>query len=305
MKKKIVSIMLSALMAVSMLSGCGSTAAPAESSAAAATDSTAATASGELGDISVVSREDGSGTRGAFIELFGVQDKDADGNKVDNTTDEAIIANSTEIVMTTVAGDINAIGYTSLGALNDTIKAVKIDGAEATAENVKNGTYKIARPFNIVTKDKVSDAAKDFINYIMSAEGQKIVEDNGYIAVNDKAEAFKGTSPAGKLVIAGSSSVTPVMEKLKEAYNALNSGLDIEIQESDSTTGVTSATDGTCDIGMASRDLHDDETGVTATAIATDGIAVVVNKGNPITDLTSAQVNDIFRGNTTAWSDIK
>lgn len=327
MKKRITGIVLSTILAAGMLMGCSSTQASTASSAApavpetqtempassaTASDTAASTAAGtsaagssDLGDISVVSREDGSGTRGAFIELFGVQDKDANGNKVDNTTVEATIANSTEVMMTTVAGDVNAIGYTSLGAMNDTVKAVKIDGAEATVDNVKSGTYKISRPFNIVTKDKVSDAATDFINYIMSADGQKIVEDNGYITVNDKAEAFKSTNPSGKIVIAGSSSVTPVMEKLKEAYNVINSGLDIEIQESDSTTGITSAIEGTCDIGMASRDLHDDETGVTATAIATDGIAVIVNNGNPVTDLTSAQVNDIFRGNITAWSDIK
>lgn len=315
MKKKILTLVLGAALAAGIITGCASTASTAQTEAAEApavtqeaeqdTAQTASETSAETGDISVVSREDGSGTRGAFIELFGVQDKDADGNKVDNTTDEAIIANSTEIVMTTVAGDKNAIGYTSLGALNDTVKAVKIDGAEAAVDNVKNGTYKISRPFNIVTKDDVSDAAKDFISYIMSAEGQKVVEDNGYITINDAAEPFSGTNPSGKLEIAGSSSVTPVMEKLKEAYNALNSGLEIEIQESDSTTGVTAAMDGTCDIGMASRDLHDDETGVTATAIATDGIAVIVNKANPVQELSSEQVNDIFRGNITAWGDIQ
>ena len=279
---------------------------PAATEAASSVQASDTAAGGTLdGDISVVSREDGSGTRGAFIELFGVEEKDSDGNKVDNTTDEAVIANSTEVVLTTVAGDENAIGYVSLGALNDTVKAIQIDGADASVDNVKNGTYKISRPFNIVTRDKISDAAQDFINYIMSSDGQKVVEDNGYITIDDKAAAFKSTKPAGKVVIAGSSSVTPVMEKLKEAYAAVNSGVDIEIQESDSTTGVTAAIDGTCDIGMASRDLHDDETGVTATAIANDGIAVIVNKANPVTGLTSAQINDIFRGNVTAWSDVK
>ncbi len=327
MKKKIACILLTGVMALSMtmMAGCGSTSAAAPSSSAPEsapeTEETAASvqteaassvqasdtaAGGTLdGDISVVSREDGSGTRGAFIELFGVEEKDSDGNKVDNTTDEAVIANSTEVVLTTVAGDENAIGYVSLGALNDTVKAIQIDGADASVDNVKNGTYKISRPFNIVTRDKISDAAQDFINYIMSSDGQKVVEDNGYITIDDKAAAFKSTKPAGKVVIAGSSSVTPVMEKLKEAYAAVNSGVDIEIQESDSTTGVTAAIDGTCDIGMASRDLHDDETGVTATAIANDGIAVIVNKANPVTGLTSAQINDIFRGNVTAWSDVK
>lgn len=309
------------LLTVGALTGCGSSAdtttdsgntttdAAADASAATEKTDSAADAAGDFdtsSDISVVSREDGSGTRGAFIELFGVEEKDANGDKVDYTTDEAIIANSTEIVMTTVAGDDYAIGYSSLGSLNDTVKAVKIDGAEPTADNINNGSYTISRPFNIATKGDVSDVAQDFINYIMSADGQQIIEDNGYIKASD-AGAFESNGASGKIVVAGSSSVTPVMEKLQEAYQKVNSGAEIEIQESDSTTGMTAAMDGTCDIGMASRELKDTEVngGLTATVIAKDGIAIIVNKNNPTEDLTKDQVNSIFRGEVTTWDEVK
>ena len=219
----------------------------------------AATASAASGTIDVISREDGSGTRGAFIELFGIEEKQGD-EKVDMTTEDASITNSTSVMMTTVAGDENAIGYISLGSLNDTVKAVKIDGAEASAENVANDTYKVSRPFNIITTDKLSDAAQDFENYIMSADGQQIVEDNGYIKVADDAKAYEQSDAEGKVVVAGSSSVTPVMEKLKEAYEKANGGkITVEVQQSDSTTGITSAAEGICDIGMASRELKDEE----------------------------------------------
>jgi phosphate transport system substrate-binding protein len=255
-------------------------------------------------DITVASREDGSGTRGAFIELFGIEKKDADGNKIDKTTLDASITNSTSVMMTTVAGNEYAIGYISLGSLNDTVKALKIDGAEATVENIKNDSYKIARPFNIATTDKVSEVAHDFIDFILSADGQKVVEETGYIAVAE-AEAYSGSKPAGKVVVAGSSSVTPVMEKLKEAYLAVNPNAEIEIQQSDSTTGVNSAIDGICDIGMASRELKDSEREkVTGTVIAMDGIAVVVNNENTAEDLTSEQVKKIFTGETTTWSEV-
>ena len=255
-------------------------------------------------DISVVSREDGSGTRGAFIELTGVEEKDADGNKVDNTTLDASITNSTEVMMTTVSGNDYAIGYASLGSLNDTVKAVKVGGVEATADNINAGTYTLARPFNIVTGDSVSEVAQDFINYIMSEDGQKIISDNGYIEVENTG-SFTSSKVKGSIVVAGSSSVTPVMEKLKEAYAKVNSNASIEIQESDSTTGVNSAIEGTCDIGMASRDLKDEEKGVKATAIAKDGIAVIVNNNNTIDDLTVDQIKDIFTGAVTTWADVK
>lgn len=306
--KKIMCLFVCGLLTAGALTGCGSSADTTTDSGNTTTDA-AADAAGDFdtsSDISVVSREDGSGTRGAFIELFGVEEKDANGDKVDYTTDEAFIANSTEIVMTTVAGDDYAIGYSSLGSLNDTVKAVKIDGAEPTADNINNGSYTISRPFNIATKGDVSDVAQDFINYIMSADGQQIIEDNGYIKASD-AGAFESNGASGKIVVAGSSSVTPVMEKLQEAYQKVNSGAEIEIQESDSTTGMTAAMDGTCDIGMASRELKDTEIngGLTATVIAKDGIAIIVNKNNPTEDLTKDQVNSIFRGEVTTWDEVK
>lgn len=256
-------------------------------------------------DITVISREEGSGTRGAFIELFGVEEKDADGKKVDKTTEEAVISNSTSVVMTSVAGNDYAIGYISLGSLNDTVKALNIDGAQATVANIKSGTYKIARPFNIATKGTVSAAAQDFINYIMSSDGQSVVESNGYISISDAA-AYSGSKPSGKIVVAGSSSVTPLMEKLKEAYLKINTNATIEIQQSDSTTGMTSVADGICDIGMASREIKDSEIakGLTGTSIAMDGIAIIVNKNNPLDNLTNAQVKSIFTGESTLWSDV-
>ncbi|MDO5519227.1 MAG: extracellular solute-binding protein [bacterium] len=255
--------------------------------------------------INVASREEGSGTRGAFVELFGIEEKDASGNKVDHTKDSALVTNSTSVMMQTVAGDDYGLGYISLGSLNDTVKAVKIDGAEATVDNIKNNKYAIARPFNIATKEKISEAAQDFVNYIMSTEGQKVISDNKYISVSE-GEAFKSTNPTGKVVVAGSSSVTPVMEKLKEAYEAVNAGVKVEIQESDSTTGMKSAIDGICDIGMASRELKDSElsAGIKGTKIAMDGIAVIVNKNSTVDNLTKDQVKSIYIGETTSWSDI-
>lgn len=290
MRKKILTLALAAVAASSLMTGCGN------GNSKEANDK-----------ITAVSREDGSGTRGAFIELFGIEEKDADGNKVDKTTSSVQITNSTSVMMTTVAENQAAIGYISLGSLNDTVKAVKIDGAEPSVETVKDGSYKIVRPFNIVTKDKLSEQAQDFENFIMSAEGQKIVEDNGYIKVDEKAAAFKSNGAKGKVVVGGSSSVTPVMEKLKEAYTKVNKDVTIEVQQSDSTTGVTNAIEGTCDIGMASRELADSETkkGAKATVIAQDGIAVIVNKDSDVDELTSDQVKAIYTGETTKWSDVK
>ena len=254
------------------------------------------------GKIAVVSREDGSGTRGAFIEIFGIEKKDANGKKVDHTTENAAITNNTAVMMTTVAGNKNAIGYVSLGSLNDTVKALKIDGAEASAANVKAGAYKIYRPFNIVTKGEMKPAAQDFVNYIMSKEGQAIIAKNGYIG-NEKAIEYKGTVIEGKVVVAGSSSVTPVMEKLKEAYKQVNPKVNVEVQQSDSSTGVKAVLNGLCDIGMASRGLKQSEIdkGARNTVIATDGIAVIVNKDNKINELPKVKVADIFMGKTTEW----
>jgi phosphate transport system substrate-binding protein len=259
---------------------------------------------GNGGEIVVVSREDGSGTRGAFTELLGIEEKDAEGNRTDLTTEEAAVVNSTSVVMITIAGNPDAIGYISLGSLNDMVKALKVDGAEASAENIKSNTYMVYRPFNIATKSEVSEAAQDFINFILSSDGQKVVEENGYIAASEEG-AYQGTKATGKTVVAGSSSVTPVMEKLKEAYQKINPNVEIEIQQSDSSNGMLSAIEGTCDIGMASRELKESELAeLEAIAIALDGIAVVVNKENPMEDITSEQIKEIFKGEITNWGEL-
>lgn len=293
--KKVLSMVVLSALAVTNLAGCGGsdadTAQQAETSSA----------------ISVISREDGSGTRGAFVELFGVEQKNEAGEKEDMTTEEASITNSTSVMMTTVAGNVNAIGYISLGSLNDTVKAVNIDGVAPSVDAIKDGSYKISRPFNVVPNVAgLTPEAQDFMNYIMSADGQAVVEENGYIASVDSAEAYAGGNMSGKVIVAGSSSVTPVMEKLKEAYVALNPDMTVEVQMSDSSTGVTSAIDGTCDLGMASRELKDSETekGAVSTAIALDGIAVIVNNDAAITDLTAEQVKDIYTGVVTDWSQL-
>ena len=302
--KKVLAAMLGAVMVAGCLTGCGGSSTGSSTSPESSAESEGAFDSAKA--ITVVSREDGSGTRGAFIELFGIEEKDADGNKIDNTTEDASVTNNTSVMMSTVAGNEYAIGYISLGSLNDSVKAVKIDGAEATVDNIKSGAYKVSRPFNIVTKDKVNEVAQDFIDYIMSADGQAVIEENGYIK-NSENGAFTSKKPKGKVVVAGSSSVSPVMEKLKEAYSAINPDADIEIQTSDSTTGVESAISGICDIGMASRELKDTETseGVKATAIALDGIAVVVNKANSIEDLSSDAVKGIYTGEIESWADVQ
>ena len=254
--------------------------------------------------ISVMSREDGSGTRGAFIELFGIEKKDSNGKKVDYTTDEAAITNSTAVMLTSVAGDRYAIGYVSLGSLNNSVKAVKIDGTVPSIANINNGTYKISRPFNIAIKKGLSDVAQDFVNFILSSEGQNVIAANKYIQVPSKD--YKSSKASGKVVVAGSSSVSPVMEKLIEAYKKVNPNAKIELQTSDSTTGVTNAINGTCDIGMASRSLKDTEKakGVQEITIAIDGIAVIVNKENPTDNLTKTQVEQIFTGNITKWNKV-
>lgn len=256
--------------------------------------------------ISVLSREDGSGTRGAFIELFGIEKKDASGKKVDCTTDEAAITNSTAVMLTSVAGDNYAIGYVSLGSLNDSVKAVKIDNADATVANINNGSYKISRPFNIAVKEGLSPVAKDFVDFIVSEEGQKIIAANKYIKIQN-TKAYASSKASGKVVVAGSSSVSPVMEKLIEGYKRVNPNARIELQTSDSTTGVANAINGTCDIGMASRALKDSEKakGVQEVTIAIDGIAVIVNKANPVSNLTKAQVEQIFTGNITKWNGVE
>lgn len=297
--KKFGAMTLAGIVLMSALAGCGST------STDSSTDTGSASSAASMsGTIDVVSREDGSGTRGAFIELFGIQTKNGD-EKVDNTTADAIIANQTEVMMQNVAGDKNAIGYASLGSVNDSIKVLKIDGAEATTDNVLNGSYKVSRPFNVATKGEVTGAAKDFMNFILSADGQKVVSDSGYIQVSEDAEAFTSDGSTGEITVAGSSSVTPVMEKLKEAYEAVNKNVSITIQESDSTTGMNNAIEGVCDIGMASRELSEEELkNLTPVQIALDGIAVIVNPENSIDELSTEQVCSIFTGETTDWSEI-
>ena len=255
--------------------------------------------------INVISREDGSGTRGAFIELMGIQQRNEDGTRSDLTTQEATIANKTDIMLMAVASDPAAIGYVSLGSLNDTVKALDIDGVAATAQNIIDGFYAVSRPFIVATKGEPEDLAKDFIDFILSTEGQEIVAGGGYIAINDDAAPFAGGLPSGKIVVAGSSSVTPIMEKLQEAYLALNANASIEIQLSDSSAGMSAAIDGTCDIGMSSRDLKDEEKEqLTDIAIAMDGIAVIVHPSNPAAGLSGEQVRAIFIGDAELWSEV-
>lgn len=319
--KKVLSAILALTLCASMLAGCGnsstsstnegstsesSTSESSTSQSSASEDSSSSEAEAEgtsaSGPITVISREDGSGTRGAFVELLEVTDED--GN--DMTTTSAEISNSTEVVIQSVAGNTGAIGYISLGSLDDTVKGVKIDGVEPTAENIENGTYTVSRPFNVATKGELTnEAAQDFMNYIMSTEGQAIVEEEGYIPV-DGAEAFTSTNPSGSVTVSGSSSVSPLMEKLKEAYETVNPNVSIELQTSDSTTGMTNTINGMCDIGMASRELKQEEldAGLVNTVIATDGIAIIVNNESPIDELTSEQVRDIYLGNITDWSEL-
>ena len=297
--KKFIAILSVATMTAGLAVGCGN------SDSGSSDDKSSKSESDwdSSNDITIVSREDGSGTRGAFIELFGIEEK-KDGEKVDMTTDDAQITNSTSVMLTTVAGDDYAIGYVSLGSLNDTVKALKIDGEEATEQNIKDGKYKICRPFNIATKKGAdNEVAKDFIAYIMSKEGQQVISDNGYIG-DDSAEAYAGSKPSGKAVVGGSSSVSPVMEKLIEAYKKVNTGAEIELQTTDSTTGMTSAIDGSYDIGMASRELQDEEKDkLDSQVIATDGIAVIVNKNNTTDELSSDQVKTIYTGDATTWDE--
>lgn len=300
MTKKITATALFGVLAVSAFAGCGGAGSSSNGSSDTGSDAAKFDASKT---ISVVTREEGSGTRDAFTELTGVLVKDGD-NKTDNTTTSAVTINSTEAVITNVKDNEAAIGYISLGSLNDTVKALKIGGVEATADNVKSGDYAVSRPFNIAYKGELSDVAQDFVDYIMSSDGQKIVSDNGYVTVSENA-AYSGKKPSGKISVAGSSSVSPVMEKLAEAYQKVNTNAKVEIQTSDSSAGMQSAMGGTCDIGMVSRDLKDEEkSALKVETIAKDGIAVIVNNANTCDDLTLDQVKSIYTGETTVWSDI-
>lgn len=280
---KLAAIFTSVALAAAMLASCG----------------------GSSDKITVISREDGSGTRGAFIELTGIEEKDSNGNKTDNTKKEALICKSTDVVLTQVSGDKNAIGYISFGSLNDTVKALKVEGVEPSTATIESGDYKIVRPFNIAVKDGLSDAAQDFENYILSSEGQDIIEKAGYIKIDKSAAAYASNNASGKVVVSGSSSVTPVMEKLAEAYQKVNTNVTVDVQQSDSSTGIKDAINGTSDIGMASRDISDDELsqGIKSVTIAQDAIAVIVNKDNAVDDITMDEIKAIYTGSKTTWSD--
>ena len=280
---KLAAVFTSVALAAAMLASCG----------------------GSSDKITVISREDGSGTRGAFIELTGIEEKDADGNKTDNTKKDALICKSTDVVLTQVSGDKNAIGYISFGSLNDTVKALKVEGVEPSTATIESGDYKIVRPFNIAVKDGLSDAAQDFENYILSSEGQDIIEKAGYIKIDKSAAAYASNNASGKVVVSGSSSVTPVMEKLAEAYQKVNTNVTVDVQQSDSSTGIKDAINGTSDIGMASRDISDDELsqGIKSVTIAQDAIAVIVHKDNAVDDITMDEIKAIYTGSKTTWSD--
>jgi phosphate transport system substrate-binding protein len=280
---KLAAIFTSVALAATMLASCG----------------------GNSDKITVISREDGSGTRGAFIELTGIEEKDSNGNKTDNTKKDALICKSTDVVLTQVSGDKNAIGYISFGSLNDTVKALKVEGVEPSTATIESGDYKIVRPFNIAVKDGLSDAAQDFENYILSSEGQDIIEKAGYIKIDKSAAAYSSNNASGKVVVSGSSSVTPVMEKLAEAYQKANTNVTVDVQQSDSSTGIKDAINGTSDIGMASRDISDDELsqGIKSVTIAQDAIAVIVNKDNAVDDITMDEIKAIYTGSKTTWSD--
>ena len=314
-RKSAIAAVAAAALALS-LAACGSadsaaasSAAPVESTASSEAAPVEAAPAGDFDtdqDITVISREDGSGTRGAFIELTGVEEKNADGKKVDNTTEAAAIQSSTNGVMTAVANDETAIGYISLGSLNDSVKAVKVGGIEASAETVKDGSYTLARPFNIVTNGEATDpVAVDFIAYCLSKDGQALATEEGY--VGSEGEDYTSAQPEGKITVGGSSSVSPLMEKLIEAYKTVNPNAELELLTSDSTTGVSGALDGSYTIGMASRELKDSETegGAVSTVLAQDGIAVVVNPANSVEDLTVDQIKGIYTGELTVWSDLQ
>lgn len=317
-RRSALSILVAASMALS-LAACGgaSSSSEAVSSEASSAAESAAAASSEAApaeasdfdlaqEIAVISREDGSGTRGAFIELTGVEQKDADGNKADMTTEAAVIQSSTNGVMTAVANDETAIGYISLGSLNDTVKAVTVDGVEATSANVSDGSYTLARPFNLVTNGEATDpVAVDFIGYMMSADGQALATDAGYIG-GEGAE-YTSAQPSGSITVGGSSSVSPLMEKMIEAYKEVNPNATVELLTTDSTTGVSGALDGSYTIGMASRELKDSETegGAVSTVLAMDGIAVVVNNANPTENLSVEQIMNIYTGSATTWEDVQ
>ena len=278
--RKLTAVVLSVAMIGSILTGCGA---------------------GANSAITVVSREDGSGTRSAFTELVGVVEDD-----VDNTVATAEITNSTSVMMTTIAGNESAIGYISMGSLNDSVKAIKVDGVEATTDNVKSGNYKVSRPFQLcISKEGTTELAQDLIDYILSDDGQTVIAEEGYISVVS-GNTYEASDMEGKITVAGSTSVAPVMEKLVEKYNELNPNVTIEIQQTGSGAGIESTTQGACDIGMSSRALKEAElVNLEEINIAMDGICVIVNNNSEIEDLTADQIKDIYIGNITDWSELQ
>lgn len=250
-----------------------------------------------------ISREMGSGTRGAFVDIFDVK-KQIGNKKIDATSKKAEVTNSTGVMITTVANSKNAIGYISLGSLNDTVKAVKIDGVTPSVENVNNKSYTVFRPFNLAVSNN-NELVNDFLAYIGSNLSKNIIQKAGYIAIYDNE--FSSAKPSGKIVVAGSSSITPLMEKLKEGYKLVNPNATIEIQQSDSTTGINSAIEKIADIAMVSREFKTNElkSGLKTQVLALDGLAVIVNKENSINSLSKESVKKIFAGEITDWNRVK
>ena len=295
--KRVIASVCAAALALSMVA-CGS-------DASTSTSTSTGSESGASASITVVTREDGSGTRSAFVELTGVETDEGD-----MTIATAQVANSTNNVMTSVQAEPSAIGYISMGSLNETVKGIAVDGVEPTTDNVKAGTYPISRPFNIVTNGDISaqdELTQDFVNWVMSADGQAICTEEGYIG-DDAAEAYTSTQPSGSLAVGGSSSVSPVMEKLIETYMAdVNPNASIDLQTTDSTNGVTGALDGTYNIGMASRAISDDEAsqGAVSTQLAMDGIAVIVNTENTVSNISMDSLRGIYTGEVTDWADVQ
>ena len=260
---------------------------------------------GDPFEIAVISREDGSGTRSAFVELTGIEETDPNGEKIDQTTVEAIVANNTNVVMTTVAGNRCAVGYISLGSLNETVKPLKIDGVEISVESIHSDEYKLARTFTVAYRGELSETTRDFLDFVLSDAGQAGVASAKYVPVSSGDYRTDG-GRSGKIVIGGSSSVAPVMEKLKEAYRALNPGVEIEVQPSDSTTGALNAIEGIVDLAMASRELKGSEReALTPVVIARDGIAVIVHRDNPIESITLAQLRAVFTGELLSWNEFE
>lgn len=256
-------------------------------------------------NINVISREEGSGTRSAFVEIVNLLEK-KDGKKMDLTTKEAVIQNNTNGVLMSVLQDKSAIGYISLGYLNDKVKALKIDGADAKIVNIQNKKYKIARPFNLVYKENLDELSKDFLDYILSKDGQKVVENEKFITVKGNEKEYVSKGKKGKIVISGSTSITPLMEKLKENYIKLNSNVEIEIQSVGSSAGIKSTLENISTIGMVSRQLKEDEKEkLKNVEIAVDGIVVVVNKENSLSDISMENVKKVFKGEIKDWSKLK